>query len=1196
MKKLLYLLLVPAFALAQSTNQNYTKATTYKGPGGTLPQTVVTYFDGLGRPIQKIDQGQSGTGTNIVTHIEYDAYGRPVKDYLPFATGVSTLDYMSGALGMQNSYYTNPSNGETTTAPFSEKLLEASPLDRVQKQAAPGEAWKMGSGHEIKFEYGTNDAEGVNAVKLFKADASWNSSSLEYTNVVTQNGNYSANTLYLTITKDENWTTGNNHTTQEFKDKTGKVVLKRTFNEGNAHETYYVYDQFGNLACVIPPLAEGAIDVATLNGLCYQYRYDNRNRLVAKKLPGKQWEFIVYDLLDRPIATGPALSPWVSGQYGVLITEYDVFGRVTQTGWRPIAISQYARGTQQTNVNGGSNPFVLGSNDVLTKNYYDNYSYAGAPTLPSQVEGQNVETAVKGMATGSWVRILTSATETLGELSYTLYDTKGRPVRTHTDNYLGGYTEVDSKLDFMGKTQHTITRHKRANADAEIVTTDTFTYTPQDRLALHVQQINGGDVQLLASNTYDALGQLTSKNVGGSATGYTALQKVDYKYNIRGWLEAINDIDGLLSTDLENKDDLFAFKISYNTPEDTNKALFNGNISETYWRTLYDDQKRKYEYTYDHLNRLLQADYSRPDNKNIKNAYKEALTYDKNGNIKTLVRNSFEDESYEYEVDNLVYGYDSYNKNQLVLVSDSSGWSEGFNEDKDPSGYSDNDTTDYTYDANGNMTLDVNKGITSITYNHLNLPVKIVFDSDTNFRIEYLYDATGRKVAKKVHTKETVYFPCQGGGGGGESFRGTSTASVTQQCSSTSQVLEETDYLAGGFQYKFGQLEFFPHAEGFVKWDGSYAQYYFNYTDHLGNVRVTYYDDGRGTPVLWEESNYYPFGLKHKGYNEPEQYERYWGNGVVTNQSVNSNKYKFIGQEWQDELGLNVYDFDNRVYDPADGRFWQMDPLAEQGRRWSPYNYCFDNPVYFQDPDGMWPWPTWSQVKSFVNDYRQGAWGTAKNIAVGAVTSTYTGVSNGINATKQVYNAYQQGGAKGAAKEYVNQVYQTSGAKNLLDTAKKAASGDPKALGSVGTVAATFIVARQVGKGNGSVASAEAGEVSSTASKANTLKANRAQGAGFEKQVQSQLEGAGNQVAPQVTIEAANGTRVRPDFLTVDAEGTIGVTEAKSSATAPLTPNQKTGFPSIEQFGGTVIGNNGNSIGLPAGTQIPPTPVKIVRP
>ena len=418
-------------------------------------------------------------------------------------------------------------------------------------------------------------------------------------------------------------------------------------------------------------------------------------------------------------------------------------------------------------------------------------------------------------------------------------------------------------------------------------------------------------------------------------------------------MEAINDIDGLLSTDLENKDDLFAFKISYNTPEDTNKALFNGNISETYWRTLYDDQQRKYEYTYDHLNRLLQADYSRP-NTNIRNAYKEALTYDKNGNITTLVRNSFEDESYEYEIDNLVYAYDANNKNQLARVTDNSGWTDGFNENKDTNGYSANDTTDYTYDANGNMTSDENKGITSITYNHLNLPVKIVFDNDSNFRIEYLYDATGKKVAKKVHTKETVYFPCQGGGGGGESSRGTSTASVTQQCSSTSQVLEETDYLAGGFQYKFGQLEFFPHAEGFVKWDGGYAQYYFNYTDHLGNVRVTYYDDGSGTPVLWEESNYYPFGLKHKGYNEPEQYERYWGNGVVTNQSVNSNKYKYNGKELQDELGLNMYDYGARNYDAAIGRWMNIDPLAENSRRFSPYTYANNNPIFFIDPDGRY--------------------------------------------------------------------------------------------------------------------------------------------------------------------------------------------------------------------------------------------------
>ena len=951
MKKLLYLLLVPAFALAQSTNQNYTKATTYKGPGGTLPQTVVTYYDGLGRPIQKIDHAQSGTGNNIVTHIEYDVYGRPVKDYLPYATGTQTLDYSSSALSEQNTYYANPANGETTTAPYSEKLLEASPLDKVLKQAAPGNAWKMNSGHEIKFDYGTNEVSGSNSVKLLKATASWNVSLQLYTIGIVQNSTYPANELYLAVTKDENWTTGNNHTTQEFKDKSGKVVLKRTFNEGDAHETYYVYDQFGNLTYVIPPLANAAYDSTTLNGLCYQYQYDNRNRLVAKKLPGKQWEFIVYDLLDRPVATGPALSPWGSGQNGVLITQYDVYGRVTQTGWRAIAMDQSSRSTQQSSVNGGSNPFALSPNDILTKNFYDNYNNIETENIPTTIEGQEVNMNVKGQATGSWIRILNLPDKTVGEASYILYDSKYRPIRTHVENYLEGYTEVDSKLDFMGKTQYTITRHKRTDVDTEMVTTDTFTYTDQDRLALHVQQINGGDVQLLANNTYDELGQLKSKKVGGSATAYTALQQVDYQYNIRGWLQSINDVSNLVSVDLGSPSDLFAFKISYNTPTDNNKALFNGNISETYWRTLYDDQQRKYEYTYDHLNRLLQADYSRPDNLNIKNAYKEKLTYDKNGNIATLIRNSYEDEYYEYEVDHLAYAYDATNKNQLAKVTDSSGWSDGFNEGMDPNSDGTNDSTDYQYDANGNMISDENKGISAIQYNHLNLPVVITFLNNHNktTKIEYLYDATGEKVSKKVHYYETFYTP----GGGGEDMRGAAPVSTNSLTGGVSyiQTMTQTDYLEGGYQYKDGVLEFVAHAEGFVKWNGGTPQYHFNYTDYLGNVRVTYADDGSGIPYIVEETNYYPFGLQHKGYNEPEQFERNWGN-VLTYASSLNHKFKYNGKEFQDELGLNMYDYGARNYDPSIGRTNTFDPHGENYYSLSLNSFFANNPISYIDPSG----------------------------------------------------------------------------------------------------------------------------------------------------------------------------------------------------------------------------------------------------
>lgn len=930
--KLFYtLLLIPTLVLAQSTDQNYVKSTTYKQPVTTavsapdinVANVQINYFDGLGRPIQQVAHKQSNTGKDIVTHIEYDAFGRQTKEFLPFANASASLNYMTSAATDLATFYSSYNGG--TTNPFSEKQLESSPLNRVFKQAAPGNPWALGQGKEIKFDYQTNTAT---EVKLFKATAMWNASLGIYDISITHNGNYQANQLYKTITKDENWTSGNNNTTEEFKDKEGKVVLKRTYNNNEAHDTYYVFDQYNKLTYVLPPLAEGAFTSTVLNNLCYQYKHDNRNRLVEKKLPGKQWEFIVYDKLDRPVATGPAFSPYGDQSIGWLITQYDVFNRVVQTGWRAMPVNAATRNSNQTTINNGGNPFALSANDVLTKNYYDNYTFPGAPNpLPALIENQVRATNVKGLQTGSWVKVLDNASSTLAETSYTLYDYKYRPVYTKTTNHLGGYTQVDTHVDWAGKTLYTQTKHKRKADDTELVVKDRFEYTPQDRLAVHKHQINNLPEELIAKNTYDELGQLTSKKVGGAyAASASGLQTVDYSYNIRGWLKSINNIDRI-------SNDLFAFKINYNDAE-TATPLYNGNIAETFWKTSSDNIKRKYNYKYDDLNRLLQADYSKQGSTTF-NSYLEHLTYDKNGNIQTLLRNGDMDTDgmqFANPIDNLTYLYDHNNKNQLLRVFDATANSLGFKDDSD--GITDTEN-DYTYDANGNMIKDTNKGITNITYNHLNLPTKIVVGSNN---IEYLYNATGQKVSKKV---------TQAG------------------------VITTTDYLSG-FQYMKKTasepvvLQFFPHAEGYVNatqntligGGTNYTfNYVYNYTDHLGNIRLSYsLDPSTNVLKIIEENHYYPFGLKHTGYNSDQMM-------YVKEASVlkikpkpplfkTSYNYKFSGKELQDELGLNAYDYGARMYMPDIVRTPIQDPLAEKFYSFSPYSFLNNNPLRFVDPDG----------------------------------------------------------------------------------------------------------------------------------------------------------------------------------------------------------------------------------------------------
>jgi RHS repeat-associated protein len=948
-------------SMAQSTDQNYIKTTTYKVETLTpisepaLHQAVVQvgYFDGLGRPIQSIAKGQSADDKNIVTHIEYDGYGRQTQEFLPFENDNPNLNYISGAKDQVLNFYNNQYY-QNTTNPYSESLLENSPLNRVLKQAAPGNAWEMGSGHEIKFDYQTNIVS--DEVIAYKAEATWNNTRKLY-DISLENSNvfYAPNQLYKNVTWDENNAIGSSEKMEEFKDKEGRVVLKRVWakingeNTTTQHDTYYVYDQFGNLTYVIPPavITGGTIDSSSLSGLCYQYKYDERNRLVAKKIPGKQWEFIVYDKLDRVRATGPALSPFtnLSGN-GWLITKYDAFNRPILTAWMPGTVSESTRKSTQDALNLASEisdskttsnttlngiafsytnfSYPISNYHVLTVNYYDDYNYPNAPAIFNPVFGQDIRTNVKGLPTGIWVRVLETSTNYNGNLSYSQYktDRMSSPIKSTTLYHTGGYTQTESKINFAGEVEQTITKHRKTTTATDFVIIENFTYSNQGRLLTHTHQINNESLEFLTINTYDKLGQLSSKEVGGD--GMNRLQNVDYTYNIRGWLTDINNVNQDMD---ETNDDLFTFRINYQTPENNATALFNGNISETYWKTRSDDQKRMYKYDYDGLNRMEESSYINL-NQNIIDTYNESLKYDKNGNITKLVRfGGYENPLGTLTIDNLDYYYDPNSKNQLKKVVDLSNSHQGFKDDSNGTLAGD-PSNDYLYDSNGNMTKDENKNITSIVYNHLNLPIKIIFG--TGYNIAYTYDATGVKLKKIVTTSSTV---------------------------------STTEYLSG-FQYNNSVLQHFPTAEGYVEHtlieDQSFFNYVYNYTDHLGNIRLSYtYIPDEDRLGIVSEEHYYPFGLKHGSYNSTKQeFEPdpapIGGDRTRLVQVPNSGyQYQYNGKEWQDELGLDVYDYGFRNYDAPLGRWFNIDPLSEKSYQVTPFSYVQNSPLIKIDIAGL---------------------------------------------------------------------------------------------------------------------------------------------------------------------------------------------------------------------------------------------------
>ena len=395
----------------------------------------------------------------------------------------------------------------------------------------------------------------------------------------------------------------------------------------------------------------------------------------------------------------------------------------------------------------------------------------------------------------------------------------------------------------------------------------TYTYDHADRIS-KVRHSLGGTSITLYDATYDNFGRLLTKQYHGTSTN-----KLTYAYNLRSWLTGISGT-------------CFTQNLYYNTGVGT--AKYNGSISSMTWKSGNESTVRGYKFTYDGLDRVLNATYGETASISTNaNRFSENVTgYDKNGNIKSLQRYGQTGASAYGLIDNLTF---TLNGNQLSRVDDAvmaSAYGGGF-EFKDGV----KQVGEYTYDANGNLTKDLNKGITDIQYNCLNLPSAVTFSDGST--ITYVYAADGTKL-RTVHK-----------------IGGATTT---------------TDY-CGNVVYENGAQKLLITEEGYITLSDN--KYYYYLKDHQGNNRVVINQSG----AVEETNHYYLFG------------------GVFAS-STSTQPYKYNSKEYDTKKGLNWYDYGARHYDAVLGRFMTVDPLAEKYYSESLYTYCYSNPINCIDPNG----------------------------------------------------------------------------------------------------------------------------------------------------------------------------------------------------------------------------------------------------
>lgn len=475
--------------------------------------------------------------------------------------------------------------------------------------------------------------------------------------------------------------------------------------------------------------------------------------------------------------------------------------------------------------------------------------------------------------------------------------------------------------------------------------------------------------------------------------GQQQVQGVDYAYNLQGWLKGVNST-GLQSGDYDIGGDgklgganalvardAYGFSLNYftttisgvtvndyksinstvapfvnNVFNLTNtdagvvaKPLFNGNIAAMAVNIPKlsspggGQEGVVYGYAYDQLNRIVSMDaFTGINNTNntftaaASSNYKERITYDANGNIKTYFRNGTTTGGTPLAMDNLTYGYNitagKLVNNRLRHVKDAIG-DANYTEDID------NQADDnYGYDAIGNLIRDSKEGITNITWSVYG---KILSITKNGNIISYTYDASGNRISKTANGKTTWYVRDASG----------NVMAVYEKEAATNLKLAET-HLYGSSRLGIftrgidmvspptGEISIFERGKKF-----------FELSNHLGNVLVTVSDRkaqiqngstglvGYYTVDILSTTDYYPGGMLLPGrkYSSSSRY-RYGFNGKENDDDVK-------GEGNQQDYGL-------RIFDPRLVRFLSVDPLSAEYPWNSTYAFAENDLIRSIDVEG----------------------------------------------------------------------------------------------------------------------------------------------------------------------------------------------------------------------------------------------------